>query len=169
MTVIAAVGGERRLDRIVETGAELASGFGDELVVLHVMPRDRFEELQSSDVTAPVVVGGIDEEGGIAYVPSGRSIPEYSLDEAGDDAAGVARTVVEETLGADRAVDVEARGRVGDPGDEILSAAEMVDARYIVVGGRKRSPVGKAVFGSVSQSVVLNADRPVVTVTEPAD
>jgi nucleotide-binding universal stress UspA family protein len=57
-------------------------------------------------------------------------------------------------------------GLVGDPASELLRYAREVDARYVVVGGRKRSPVGKAVFGSVTQEVILNADRPVVTVMD---
>lgn len=50
----------------------------------------------------------------------------------------------------------------GDPADAIVSAADSVDADLIVVGGRKRSPAGKALFGSVTQSVVLSAGRPVM-------
>jgi nucleotide-binding universal stress UspA family protein len=55
----------------------------------------------------------------------------------------------------------------GDPADELLSAAEGVDADAICVSGRKRSPTGKAVFGSVTQDVILGADRPVIAVPAP--
>lgn len=61
-------------------------------------------------------------------------------------------------------------GRIGSPATEIREYVEEVDARYLVVGGRKRSPIGKALFGSVTQSLLLNVDQPVVTVrTESAE
>lgn len=65
-------------------------------------------------------------------------------------------------------VDTDIYESSGDPAQEILDVAEEADADLIVVGGRKRSPAGKALFGSVTQSVILNADRPVM-VTGVAD
>lgn len=60
-------------------------------------------------------------------------------------------------------IEVDIHGEYGDPSDEILAAAEEVGADSIVMSGRKRSPTGKIIFGSISQSVLLNADRPVMT------
>lgn len=50
----------------------------------------------------------------------------------------------------------------GDTVADILDVAEEQDIDAIVLGGRKRSPVGKALFGSVTQSVILETDLPVV-------
>ncbi len=55
-------------------------------------------------------------------------------------------------------------GLIGQPAAEILEYADEVDARYLVIGGQKRSPVGKALFGSTTQKVLLGAERPVVTI-----
>ncbi|QSG08731.1 universal stress protein [Halapricum desulfuricans] len=64
----------------------------------------------------------------------------------------------------DAGVAVEQTSRVGDPAIKILAAADEVGADHIVLGGRKRSPVGAVLFGSVSQNVIVDADRP-VTIT----
>lgn len=48
--------------------------------------------------------------------------------------------------------------------EAILAAADEIDADQIIVGGRKRSPLGSVLFGSISQAVILDARRP-VTVT----
>ena len=58
-------------------------------------------------------------------------------------------------------IEVRIQEASAPPAEGILSLAESVDADLIVLGGRKRSPAGKALFGSVTQSVVLNTDRPV--------
>ncbi|GAB3410250.1 hypothetical protein GCM10027435_00680 [Haloparvum alkalitolerans] len=55
----------------------------------------------------------------------------------------------------------------GDPAEELLEAAADHDADMIVIGGRRRSPAGKALFGSVAQTVILNADRPVLVGGRP--
>ncbi|SEV80024.1 universal stress protein [Natrinema salifodinae] len=54
-----------------------------------------------------------------------------------------------------------AERRHGEPPEEITNAARELDVDLIVMGGRRRSPVGKALFGSVVQAVLLDADRPV--------
>lgn len=61
-------------------------------------------------------------------------------------------------------VSVDIERRHGDPADEIVEYADSVDADTIIIPGRKRSPVGKAVFGSVTQDVILDSDRPVTIV-----
>lgn len=50
----------------------------------------------------------------------------------------------------------------GDASHAILDAAAELDADVICVGQPRRSPTGKVLFGSVSQEVVLKADRPVL-------
>ncbi|MFB6133826.1 MAG: universal stress protein [Halanaeroarchaeum sp.] len=61
-------------------------------------------------------------------------------------------------------VDVDTRELSSPPADGIISLAGSEDFDEIVMGGRKRSPAEKAILGSATQTVVLNADVP-VTVT----
>ena len=59
-------------------------------------------------------------------------------------------------------VEVSLVGDSGDPDERVVANADRTDADLIAVGGRRRSPTGKAVFGSTSQSVMLTADVPVL-------
>ncbi len=56
----------------------------------------------------------------------------------------------------------------GDPAQAILDAVEDADEDRIVIGLRRRSPVGKLVMGSVAQTVLLGADCDVLTVKPPS-
>jgi nucleotide-binding universal stress UspA family protein len=48
--------------------------------------------------------------------------------------------------------------------DALLGLIQEVDADVVVVGARRRSPIGKALLGSTAQSVVLGARSPVLVV-----
>jgi nucleotide-binding universal stress UspA family protein len=64
----------------------------------------------------------------------------------------------------DAGVKYSIRGAVGEHAEEIIDLAQDVEADRVVVGGRKRSPTGKAVFGSTAQAVMLDAPCPVTFV-----
>lgn len=141
MTVIAAVNRTEEQGRIVDEAWALAKAFGDKLHVVHVLGQSEFVELERTTVEETGQVANIDQIKGIA--------------------AEIATEAAEGTAG-----EFETVGLVGDASDEIVRYGREHDARYVVLGGRKRSPAGKAIFGSVTQSVLLNADRPVVTIME---
>ena len=48
--------------------------------------------------------------------------------------------------------------------EELIRAAETTDADFIVIGLRRRSPVGKLLLGSNAQRVLLDAACPVLAV-----
>ena len=145
MSIVVAVDGAVLDDPAVATGYELARAYGGTLYLLHVVPEEEFEahleEIEELDRGA-----------------------DYSVTQEESSARRLARDVLETSLDEYDPEVVEPVGRVGDPTAEILAAADELDARYVVVGGRRRSPVGKVLFGSTTQSVLLESDRPVVTV-----
>ena len=51
-----------------------------------------------------------------------------------------------------------------DPADDLVAVADEVDADLIVIGLRRRSPVGKLILGSNAQQVLLDASCPVLAV-----
>lgn len=50
------------------------------------------------------------------------------------------------------------------PADELLDIAAEVDARLIVIGLRRRSPLGKLITGSTAQQVLLDSTCDVLAV-----
>ncbi len=51
-----------------------------------------------------------------------------------------------------------------DAADQILRLAEELNAELIVIGLRRRSPVGKLILGSQAQTILLEAECPVLAV-----
>jgi nucleotide-binding universal stress UspA family protein len=53
---------------------------------------------------------------------------------------------------------------IEDTAGAILDAVERAGAELLVIGARRRSPVGKAFLGSVTQDVLLDSPVPVLVV-----
>ncbi|MCQ4333758.1 universal stress protein [Natronomonas sp. F2-12] len=62
----------------------------------------------------------------------------------------------------DAGIETRLAERSGDPAAEVIDFVEDEGADAIALAGRNRTPAGKAMFGSVSQSVMLDSDVPVV-------
>ena len=66
----------------------------------------------------------------------------------------------------DAGVDHEIRQLVRgmDPAEDLINVAQEVSADLIVIGLRRRSPVGKLILGSNAQRILLDAPCPVLAV-----
>jgi nucleotide-binding universal stress UspA family protein len=79
---------------------------------------------------------------------------------AEDDMASV-KTRLEEA-GVDH--DIRQLVRGFEPAEDLISLAEANNAELLVIGLRRRSPVGKLILGSNAQRVLLDAPCPVLAV-----
>jgi nucleotide-binding universal stress UspA family protein len=52
----------------------------------------------------------------------------------------------------------------GDVGEAIVGLTDRLRPDLLVLGARRRSPVGKALLGSVAQTIILEASIPVLVV-----
>ena len=63
-------------------------------------------------------------------------------------------------------IEVEVRQLVrgNEPSEDLIAVAEETDAALIVIGLRRRTPVGKLILGSNAQRILLDAPCPVLAV-----
>ena len=59
--------------------------------------------------------------------------------------------------------------RGNEPAEDLISVAEEENAAFIVIGLRRRSPVGKLILGSNAQRILLDATCPVLAVKAGKD
>lgn len=143
---IAVVEASESAKALVREAGELAAGVGAELLLLHVTTEDEYADRRESMASIP----DLDVN--------------YTIDEETDGARKFAKDIGRDVLD-DVDVATEPVGRVGEKGDEILGLADERGVDHIFVAGRKRSPTGKAIFGDVTQRIILEFDGAVTVVT----
>jgi len=121
-----------------------------------LIPVDQSEERATAQAEAVVELPAASSEVTVTVMhifqdnPSGASVNQV----------GSVRRASEVLEGAD--VEYELVEESGDPAEEIVERADELDVDCICVAGRKRSPTGKALFGSVSQTVIIDSERSVL-------
>ena len=145
-TLVVAIGDndEERAAAVARTAIDVAGPAGATVHLVHVFPEEQYGTVKRQ----------------LEFGPNAEVTP---------DAVAKRHVGIREVraLLDDADVPVEWHGAVGEPSEEVLALTERVDADMLIVGGRGRSPAGKAVFGSTAQRLLLNAPCPVTYVREP--
>ena len=84
-------------------------------------------------------------------------------DGAGDDSEELDR-LGQDLKGQGVTVTVRQLIRGNEPAEDLIAVAEELDAELIVIGLRRRTPVGKLILGSNAQRILLDAPCPVLAV-----
>jgi nucleotide-binding universal stress UspA family protein len=90
----------------------------------------------------------------------GPEIPRQEFEHAEKELQSQALTLREEGFECETLLSV--RGL--ETGEDIVKIAEEKGAEEIIIGVQRKSKVGKLLFGSTAQYIILNAASPVVTV-----
>jgi nucleotide-binding universal stress UspA family protein len=145
-TIVVAVGSSdmNRVARLAEEAVEVAEPTDAHVVLVHAFTEDGFEE------ALDVLEFDRDQDEVDPDDVARRHTPVVRL-----------REVLEEA-----GIDHSVRGGVGDRAETVVTVAEESDADLVYVGGKRRSPTGKAVFGSTAQEILFSAPCPVTYVRE---
>ena len=111
---------------------------------------------------------------GYSAKPEGRAALKRALSEARLRSAALvvvdtsseaeAGDLVAELAASGITYEIRTPADVDDSAEELIRIAETTDADFIVIGLRRRSPVGKLLLGSNAQRVLLDAACPVLAV-----
>lgn len=90
----------------------------------------------------------------------GRSFDSVESERFDEELHGIQK----ELDGAGVEHEVRALIRGNEPSEDLIEVAEEVGAEFIVIGLRRRTPVGKLILGSNAQRILLDAPCPVLAV-----
>ena len=137
--ILVAVDGSEEAGLAAQAAAELSKSTGSEVHVVHVLPTEEQlvgHHLYSEEMRETIIERAEKEA---------RSFLEEQAQRISSEGGKVAETHL----------------RVGRPDKEIVRLAEVIDAGTIGMGNRGLGALSRALMGSVSESVVRQADCPV--------
>lgn len=130
------------IDRLFDVTEAVASPTGATVYLVRVFTHDEYNELMGQNDADPTTEDiGLDK---LAGCQKDVQTPVSRLEEL--------------------QIDHEIRGVVGYPDKKIVETANDLDVDMLFIGGQRRSPAGKAVFGDSAQQILLNATCPVTYV-----
>jgi len=129
------------LPTLAETALQTAEPASATVVSVHVFTQDQFSDLAAELDFPGATAEDIDE------IVGRHEAVQYLED-----------------VFVEHGVDYETSGVVGDVTDTLLATVDSVDADRLIIAGTTKTPVGKAIFGSTAQNVLLNAPCPVTYV-----
>lgn len=144
-SILLAIGPEDRgsLDTLVDATIDIAEPSNATVSLLYAFPRDDYEaimeQMDIDTTTSGLTPGEVAKRHESVRKPADRL----------------------ESLGIDYNIQGVSGGNLAD---QVVRRIERSGADVAIVGGTKRSPAGKAMFGDHAQRVLLNAPVPVVYV-----
>jgi nucleotide-binding universal stress UspA family protein len=126
-------------DKVLDFAVDFAAKLGARITVLHVYSLPVYNLPDGSFVPTAEVANGIAEA---ARRQLDATVARYS----------------------DRGITVASLLRNGSPQQDIVDVANEISADLIVLGTHGRGALGRALLGSVAQTVVRNAKQPVITI-----
>lgn len=131
---------------VAAVARDIESPAETEAIVIHVFTGDEIESTRENLNLRP------DEDASLDYLAARK--------------AGVSATV-KDLARVGMSTRIKGVLAEGEPGSAIIASAEEEDVDRIYLYSRRRSPAGKAMFGSTVQRVLLNADVPVIVLPAP--
>ena len=104
----------------------------------------------------------------LIVINSQRGGKDFDADEAAKFEAELER-VQDKLSGLGIEHEVRQLVRGNEPAEDLISVADEENAAFIVIGLRRRSPVGKLILGSNAQRILLDATCPVLAVKAGKD
>ncbi len=96
----------------------------------------------------------------VTSMKGGPGVPREAFERAEKNLARVEAVLIKEGIACKTRLSVQGL----EPGEDLVAIARRDDAEEIVIGVKRRSKVGKMIFGSNAQYIILKAHCPVVAV-----
>lgn len=181
LQILLAAGDEDR-DRVETIGDTVSKLLGERdatVTVGHVLTEEEYERsveaiAERIERTEQSEFAGRPETGSVNVSPKGgsaltseleREQANLSPEEAAERVIGQ-KALIRDLMTAldDRGINSRVRGAIGDPAESIIEMIAELEPDFVIVGGRDRSPTRQAMFGSVSQQILREADCPIISV-----